>query len=274
MAKKKQPSNVAVRSHKKPGAAKKAHIMAPKTKSEAMDPDPLPGGGAKVPSKSKNGTAVRKKAVKPPPKTPEQIHAAKKALAMWGLLSQGGQASGGKLKPRIDPAERIALAQAGLLEVVKVGRALRLTVTDKGWDWAERNLNAPLPENVSGAAILQSWLTRLRAFLRARDYRLSEFFAAPDDTEMPPDHAELRERIRSAYCEVGGGFNRRVLLRDLRKKLADVDRARVDFVLMEMLRDEQASLMQLDYRPDVSDEDRAAALQIGSEPRHIIWISK
>jgi hypothetical protein len=41
-----------------------------------------------------------------------------------------------------------------------------------------------------------------------------------------------------------------------------------------MQREEEASLMQLDNRVDITDADRGAALQIGSEPRHILWISK
>jgi hypothetical protein len=94
------------------------------------------------------------------------------------------------------------------------------------------------------------------------------------DKPVVPDHAELRQRIRNAYHEVAGGFDRRVLLRDLRPKLNDIDRGLVDATLMQMLRDQEISLMQLDYRPDVSGEDHTAALHIGNEPRHIIWISK
>jgi hypothetical protein len=35
-----------------------------------------------------------------------------------------------------------------------------------------------------------------------------------------------------------------------------------------------ATLMQLDNRPDITQADREAAIQIGQESRHILWISR
>ena len=214
------------------------------------------------------------------PRTQSQRNAAKQALAIWALLGEGGAAYGGTLKPEIGKAEREALNRDGLVDVEKRARgAYWLEVTDKGWNWAEQNLAAPLPEKAFGGAfVLRAWLSRLEGFLKAKDLRLSDLLVAqpeksPDPPEMP-DHAELRQRIRNAYHDVAGGFDRRVLLRDLRPKLNVVDRGLVDATLMQMLRDQEISLMQLDYRPDVSGEDHTAALHIGNEPRHIIWISK
>jgi hypothetical protein len=202
---------------------------------------------------------------------------------MWALLGAGGEAYGGTLKPEIEKAERQALEREGLIEIEKKKRgAFWLTVTDKGWDWAELHLADPLPEKASsGAFVLRAWLTRLSGYLRAKDARLSEFIVGLETPTMPAhseppaaDYAGTREKIRGAYRDVAGGFDRRVLLRDLRPKLKDIDRKLVDATLMQMLRNEEVSLMQLDYRPDVSDADHAAALKIGNEPRHIIWISK
>jgi hypothetical protein len=220
----------------------------------------------------------RSDATKAPPMTREQRAAAKQALAMWGLLGEGGEAFGGVLKPAIDKAEREALEHRGLITVEKKERgALWLVVTESGWDWAERNMAVPLPEKAFGGAfVLRAWLSRLQTFLKIRDFRLADLFAVPpgQPPQPPEDLADLRQRIRHAYHDVAGGFDRRVLLRDLRPKLSDIDRGLVDATLMQMLRDQEISLMQLDYRPDVSGEDHAAALHIGNEPRHLIWISK
>jgi hypothetical protein len=214
------------------------------------------------------------------PKTQSQRNAAKQALAIWALLGEGGAAYGGMLKPEIGKAEREALSREGLVEVEKKMRgAYWLEVTDKGWNWAEQNLAVPLPEKAFGGAfVLRAWLARLQGFLKAKDFRLSDVLVAQSD-KLPdkpdvPNHAELRQRIRSAYHDIAGGFDRRVLLRDLRPQLKDIDRAIVDAALMQMLHDQEISLMQLDYRPDVSGDDHAAALQIGNEPRHLIWIPK
>jgi hypothetical protein len=231
--------------------------------------------------KSKNNMTTKSKAISAPTSR-EQKGAEKQALAMWALLGAGGAAYGGRLKPEIAKAERAVLTQTGLIEAEKRARgAWWLTVTDRGWDWAEQHLADPLPDKTFGGAfVLQAWLARLQAFLQARDVRLAEVLAtqpeparASPDVAEPRDHAELRERIRAAYLGVAGGFNRRALLKDLRARLSDIDRSELDTALKRMQREEEASLMQLDNRTDITDADRGAALQIGNEPRHIIWIS-
>jgi hypothetical protein len=220
--------------------------------------------------------AKRKKpsvATKSSPKTREQRAAEKQALAMWALLGAGGAAFGGQLKPEIEKTEREALARASLIEVEKRGRgALWLMVTDKGWDWAEQHLSDALPDKTYGGAfVLRAWLTRLQAFTRARDFRLADVLG-PQATAL--DYAELRERIRAAYLDVTGGFNRRALLKDIRSRLPDIDRSTLDAALKRMQREEDASLMQLDNRIEVTNADHEAALSIGTEPRHILWISR
>ncbi|HEY0331646.1 MAG TPA: hypothetical protein VGC77_21415 [Rhodopseudomonas sp.] len=219
-----------------------------------------------------------KPADKPRPKTREQREAEKQTLAMWALLGAGGAGYGDKLKPEIEKAERAALVKAGLIEVAKRERgAIWLTVTDKGWDWAERHLADPLPEkNFGGAFVLQAWLKRLAGFLEAGDLRLADLLAAPAPRpgagDAPADPAALREKIREAYLAVAGGFNRRALLKDLRRQLPDIERSALDDALKLMQREQQAALMQLDNRIEVTDADRDAAIQIGNEPRHIVWI--
>lgn len=205
--------------------------------------------------------------------------AEKQALAMWTLLGEGGAGLGGKLIPTIEKAERDALHGAGLITVEKRERgALFLTVTDKGWEWAEQHLSTPLPQRTQGGAfVLRAWLSRLQKFLLSRELRLYELFVFDETAETKPDpsadYEEIRARIRAAYREVAGGFDRRLLLRDLRPMLVGIDRHLVDSALLRMVREGEASLMQLDYRPDVTDEDRVASVQIGNEPRHIIWIA-
>jgi hypothetical protein len=233
--------------------------------------------------KPKDKKSEESRAAKQPPKSRERRDAERQALAMWALLGAGGAAYGGQLKPEIEKAERSVLEKMGLIEAEKRTRgAIWLTVTEKGWDWAENHLAASLPDkSFAGAFVLQAWLTHLQAFLRARKLRLAEFFTA--QSELPPvapdlappvDHAELRERIRATYLEIAGGFNRRALLRDLRVRLDGVERSSLDEALKRMQREEEASLMQLDNRLDVTDADRRAALQIGNEPRHILWITR
>jgi hypothetical protein len=56
--------------------------------------------------------------------------------------------------------------------------------------------------------------------------------------------------------------------------LPALDREALDNVLKRMQREEDASLMRLDNQVEITDADHAAALHIGKEPRHILWISR
>jgi hypothetical protein len=232
-------------------------------------------------NKPKKAGKPKPAAEKPRPKSAEQRNAEKQALAMWALLGAGGAGFGGKLKPEIGKAERAALLQAGLIESETRNRAYWLTVTDKGWDWAERHLGDPLPEkNFGGAFVLQAWLTRLAAFLQARDLRLADVLATPavaaphPEPEPSPEPVDLRQQIRDAYLAVAGGFNRRALLKDLRAELPQVERSRLDQALEQMHFEDGTMLMTLDNPQEITPEVDAAQLTIRGEPMHLLWIAK
>jgi hypothetical protein len=223
-----------------------------------------------------------------PAKSREQKQAEKQALAMWALLGNGGSGFGGAMKPEIKKAEREALLRAGLITEEPRARAKWLEVTDQGWRWAAEHLGDALPDKTyAGAFVLRAWLARLQAFMQARrDISLADVLGsqaarsaegADEPTEEPKivDFATLRERIRKAYLDATNGtFNARALLRDIRKRLPEVNREALDEALKRMQRDEDAHLMQLDNTIEITEADRAAALYIGREPRHILWISR
>jgi hypothetical protein len=211
-------------------------------------------------------------------------------LILWALLAKGGSSAAKELKPEVKRPDREILLKAGFITSERrAGGAIWLEVTDKGWAWAADNLSAPLPNrSMAGSAILRDWLERLQAFMRAKDITLAEVLGpqattAADGPELSREAGKqipdgefeaLRQRIRKTYVEVTGGFNKRALLKDLRKRLTDVDRSILDETLKRMQRDNEASLMQLDNRLDITEADSDAAVRIGREPRHILWIPK
>ncbi len=228
-----------------------------------------------------------KQRTKPQSKSREQRQAEKQTLVLWALLANGGEGFGNEIKPQVDKPERQALLNAGLISVEKRKRAYWLSVTDRGWRWAEDHLGDTLPDrSYAGTFILAGWLKHLQAFMRATNTPLAEILV-PKETDngetakenvagiTPTDYASLRERIRAAYLALtGGSFNKRALLADLRKHLPDVGRDALDNAVVQMQRQGDATLMQLDNRPDITQADREAAIQIGQEPRHILWISQ
>jgi hypothetical protein len=213
---------------------------------------------------------------KPQSRSREQRQAERQTLVLWALLANGGESFGKELKPEVDKLEREGLLKAGLIAVEKRKRgAYWLSVTDRGWRWAEDHLSDKLPDrSYAGTFILTAWLKHLQTFMRVSNTPLADILV-PRKNTIASDYDDLSERIRTAYLAVTGGmFNKRALLSDVRKRLPNVDRATLDNALEVMQRDGDATLMQLDNRPDITPADEEAAIRIGQEARHILWISQ
>jgi hypothetical protein len=202
-------------------------------------------------------------------------------LFLLSLIARGGEAPQKDIAPTLKASQRDGLVSVGLiLKDKRKGNAIWLSVTDKGYDFAARNLDAQLPaRTTAGAEILRLWLTKLKTFLEAKDICLADFLTAErelDSEAMPqPTPRNLRERIRAAYLKTTGGeLNRRTLLKDVRSHLQDLDRGEVDSALVEMHRKEEILLLSNDNRRAITREDVDAALTLAGEPRHILWIEK
>lgn len=214
---------------------------------------------------------------------------ATQTLIIWALLARGGQSFAKDLKPEVKKADRAALTNAGLITCEKGPRgALKLEVTDKGWDWASRHLGADLPKaSTAGVSILQAWLIRLSQYMQTSGVSLANILAPPEPIAWKNNndsahlrkpqnsHTTLRERIRAAYRDVTGGpMNRRALLSDVRTRLSDVDRPVLDEALREMHSAKEIVLMRLDNPREVTAEVSSAALTLSGETMHILWIKQ
>ena len=214
-------------------------------------------------------------------------------LVLWALLAKTGASPLKDIKPDVKKPDRDALVKTGLVAEEKRGRELWLTITDEGWEWAADNLDADLPTQAPGACIiLRDWLTRLKVFMdasglvlpdvlvpqqppkcEAKSESRSESKSSPE--ALPAGYRHVRQSIRKAYLQITSGrFNTRAHLCELRKKLRNIERDELDEALMRMQREQEASLYQLDNRIEITDADRAAAIYVGREPRHILWIER
>ncbi len=217
----------------------------------------------------------------------------KQALILWCLLGRHGSALQSALVPRVDRADREALIAGRYLEAERQGRSLRLTVTDRGWDWAGGHMCEPLPPNFR---VLQDWLERMQADLATTGRTLAELVGTPPGeparavpqrrsparkTTAKPSKGsktltskQLRARIEAAYLALTGGARAKaVRLSALRTHLGDLDRATVDAGLAAILRgDKTARLSQFSDPKSLDAAERAAAFSPAGEPFHIIWI--
>jgi hypothetical protein len=187
-------------------------------------------------------------------------------LFLWALICRGGEALQKDLKPTLEKSDRAALVRLGLL----------LELTDRGWAWAAANTAARLPTTGTAALpVLADLLARLGGFLAARDVPLAEFVRPAPRLTTPPEPVRLVERIRTAYFQVTGqAVNRRARLSDIRSALADIPRADQDQALREMMRAGGAGLLPLDDPTEITDAEHEAALMVGDQPRHILWLDR
>jgi DNA-binding MarR family transcriptional regulator len=213
----------------------------------------------------------------------------KQTLILWALLARDQAASfQNELKPEPDKADREALEKAGLIKSEKKGRNRRfwIEVTEKGWAWAANHLDHELPAaSPAGSAILQAWLTHLKAYMSANDVILAEILGSqrvPKNSSQgivrdkaALDYKQLRLRIRQAYLDLTGQrMNTRARLCDVREKLSDVDPTTLNEALKRMQHEQDASLYPLDNKAEITDADRSAAIYFAGEPRHILWIER
>lgn len=203
-------------------------------------------------------------------------------LILWALLAKTGSASALKdIRPDVKKADREALVSAGLIVCDKRGRDLWLTMTNKGRTWAANHLDADLPTHCPAASVvLQGWLTQLKVFMDARNLALADVLNPQPTADSQPQprplaYPDIRQNIRKAYLQLTRGrFNTRTHLSDIRRKLQNIAREALDEALMRMQREQEASLYQLDNRIEITDADRAAAIYVGREPRHLLWIER
>jgi hypothetical protein len=206
-------------------------------------------------------------------------------LILWALLVKtGGGGLQRDIRPQVKKPDREALVRAGLIAAQKRGHGFWLEATDKGWSWAADHLDADLPKrSTAGSAILQAWLTQLKAFMASRDLVLADILGAHERAKTPTeslslapvDYETLRARIRKAYLDITGAhFNTRVLLSDLRERLKDIDRASLDEVLGQMHLEEGTTLSGLNNPQEITPVIRQGGLVFKGEPMYVLWITK
>lgn len=202
-------------------------------------------------------------------------------LVLWYLIANGGQAWLQEINPALKPSDRTALERARLIEVERRRnertrrKAQWVEVTDAGWAWANDHLDAELPAKTQAASpILRAWLTRLHGFMKRRGVALAEIVGDQTFSPQPPElTASLQDRIRKAYLlSSGGAWRKRVRLVDLRRTLDGVKRADLDKKLLDMQQSDELVLYPLDNRPEITAADDNAAIMVGSEPMHILYM--
>lgn len=200
-------------------------------------------------------------------------------LILWAILVQGGKALQKDIKPELKKASREEMIKAGLLDANKVKRgAIELELTDKGWAWLSGNMKAPLSAgSTASGPILQAVLARLDVFLDQNNVSLADFITGGATPSAPIAEGEaggdIRQRIRDAYFRLTAGASKKpVRLHAIRSALPDIERSRLDAALLAMQSEEDLALMALAFAAEIGADDVAAALTVGGNARHVIYL--
>jgi hypothetical protein len=94
--------------------------------------------------------------------------------------------------------------------------------------------------------------------------------AATEQVTKPPVAAG--DQIRNVYTDLAGSDGRWIDLTEVRTRLSDLPRAEVDAALRDLIRDDRVRLEPEPFGHRIGPAERDAAIHIGGEDRHKLWI--
>lgn len=178
-------------------------------------------------------------------------------------------------KLELKKQRRDNLESRGLINVRREGRTLFLELADRGWRWCREQDASDVPAGAGhGGSAAYTMLAGIQRYLDRHNLSLPEFFARFDEQviagEVAP--ADIEAQIRKAYQALASGPGASVKLADLRGLLSGVARPEVDRMLVEMNRQPDVSIVPESDQKVLSERDRAAAVQIGNQDKHLITV--
>ncbi len=180
------------------------------------------------------------------------------------------------LGPELKKRDRDRLVQRRLIEVTTENRAMVLELTDRGWATCAKLFGAAVPAQSKGQG--KALYTVLRALRRYfdRDYLApGDVFLPLDDSvgdDVDPLGDAVEASVRAAYVRLAARSGGWVDLVRLRGELPEVSRRDMDEALTRMSRHPGVTLIPEENQKTLTDADRAAAIEIGDQHRHLIAI--
>lgn len=180
------------------------------------------------------------------------------------------------LGSELSAKSRAKLLDAELIRVEKVGRGMVVDLTDKGWARGSQEFGAPAPSQASRSGGGKTLYTLLRAMRRYFDRVGIEpnevFLPAAADTAQK--HADPESLVRNSYHHLASEPRAWVSLTRLREALRTMDRSVLDAALSSLYRAQEINLIPEANQATLTDDDRAAALHIGGQSRHMMNIDR
>lgn len=172
-------------------------------------------------------------------------------------------------------SDRKALVGHGLISErqERKGRPVSMELTEKGWRRAVAELGHGVPARAgSGGAALYAVLAKLKQFGDRSSISLQDiFFSVPADAGVS-EPEDIEARVRKAYGELAPRAGAWITLARLRAALADVRRTDLDATLVRLIQAPGVQLIPESNQKALTAEERAAAVRVGNQDRHLISI--
>lgn len=206
---------------------------------------------------------------------PDELTGTEQAVLLV-LMAQAGPVRNpdlATLGPRLDKDKRDRLVRLGLIEVSTAARTMSLELTDLGWATCAKLIGTDAPALSKGQGkALYTVLRALRRYLDRTDLAPSDVFVVLDDEPGDDERTDTETQVRDAYVRLAAHAGGWVDLVRLREALPEVSRPELDIALTRMYRSPGVSLIPEENQKTLTDQDRAAAVTIGDQDKHLIAI--
>ncbi len=196
------------------------------------------------------------------------------------LMVEAREITNTELKERygvdVRKESREKLNRLGFVASQKHGRSYLHVLDDKGWLRVEDDLDVDSPKaRAIGAALgALHGAVRDRVLPRTGYRKLGELFALTD--VVPAEQADrptnLEARLRNAYAALVSEPGAWVALSRLRPFFDDLPRETVDEALRQLLFSADVNIVPESNQKSLTEEDRAAAVRIGGQEKHLLAI--
>jgi hypothetical protein len=217
--------------------------------------------------------------------TDKPLKPSQKAFLML-LMSEAREVSNTELTERygvsLTGEDSRELVNQKLATVRKIGRANAHELTDLGWVRCKHELTTDYVKATGPAfPALHALLGAVDRYLDRADLSLANLFtasAAPAPAEpvrtaaKPVGKIDVAARIRNAYKKLRSESTEWVSLADLRDNLAAIPAADIDVALTKMALARKIRLIPEENQKTLTAADRAAAVNVGGEDKHLLSI--
>ncbi|HEY9312635.1 hypothetical protein [Williamsia sp.] len=206
-------------------------------------------------------------------------------IVLLVLMAEGRGLTNTEIKehgPELKAPSRRKLNSLGLIDSDTSKVPHKHSLADRGWATCNELLGTTPPAGTTpqGKALF-TVLAGLGRHFRRSNLRLADVFLPSEDSvaqdPVTPSSSEqttadIETRVVDAYRSLAAKPGAWVSLRRLRPALSDVSRSDLDRAFRELYTQPGITLIPEENQKTLTSDDRAAAISIGGQDKHLIYV--